>query len=197
MKTRMKKFDEEIAAIEGEISQKKVNIKSSNELIKKYKVQQNNVKNNREFEAIAKEMEMQGLEILASEKRIKDYGENIEEKKKEILDTKVKMEELLGNLNIKKSELDVITTEYEEEEKKLKTNSEKASKTVEERLFTAYRKIRRKAKNGLAVVNVKRNACGGCFAIVPPQRQLEIKGKKEIIVCENCGRILAAVENIV
>jgi predicted nucleic acid-binding Zn-ribbon protein len=156
-----------------------------------------NVRNNREYDAITKEMELQALEIQISEKKIKEAGARIEAKQEEIQGTKDLMDERTKDLETKKKELQVITSESEDEEKSLIKSREKASKGIEDRLFLGYNKIRDNALNGLAVVMVMRGACGGCFNVVPPQRQVDIKERKKIIVCEHCGRILADVEAVV
>jgi hypothetical protein len=192
--TRLNKFQEENAAFEQEIEDKKAAIKTSEALIKKYEEQQMNVRNNREYDAITKEMELQSLEIQVAEKRIKEAYFRIDEKKEEVDTTKAKAKERGGDLKAKKDELNSLLTESEADEAKLDKERKRASKSIEERLLLAYNKLRTNARNGLAVVNVKRGACGGCFNVVPPQRQADIKEKKKIIVCEHCGRVLAGVE---
>ncbi|MDH5475978.1 MAG: C4-type zinc ribbon domain-containing protein [Cyclobacteriaceae bacterium] len=195
--TRVEKFNADLEVLESEISAKKSAIKDSEALIKKYNEQQINVRNNREYDAITKETELQALEIQINEKRIKEAFSKIEAKKEEIGNTQTTLDERTKDLETKKSELDVIASESEEEEKKLMGVRQKAQKKVEERLLNAYDKIRDNARNGLAVVTVKRDACGGCFNVVPPQRQADIKEKKKLIVCEHCGRILSDVEFVI
>ena len=192
--TRINNFEEEIVGFENEIELKKESIKTSEGLIKKYEEQQMNVRNNREYDAITKEIELQELEIQVAEKRIKEASLKIEEKKEEVEVTKVKADERGADLKVKQDELESILTESEAEEGKLEKDRTKASGAIEERLLLAYEKLRKNARNGLAVVNVKRSACGGCFNVVPPQRQADIKERKKIIVCEHCGRILADVD---
>jgi len=192
--TRIEKYNEELGDLELEISNKRNAIKDSEKLIQKYEEQQNNVRNNREFEALSKEVELQSLEIQISEKRIKEAEEKIELKKQEIKETDDVKKERQKDLDSKKKELKVLSEESEEEEKKSLKERERAAKHIEERLFKSYEKIRDNARNGLAVVSVKRGACGGCFAVVPPQRQVEIREKKKLIVCEHCGRVLADVD---
>ena len=192
--TRLNKFEEESTAFEKEIEQKKAGIKESEALIKKYEEQQMNVRNNREYDAITKEMELQTLEIQVAEKRIKEAYLRIEDKKEEVDATKLKTKERGSDLKAKKDELNSLLTESEADEAKLDKERKRASKAIEERLLLAYNKLRKNARNGLGVVSVKRGACGGCFNVVPPQRQADIKEKKKIIVCEHCGRILAGVE---
>lgn len=195
--TRVDKFNSEIQEQDEEISSNKIGIQNAQKLIAKYQEQQSNVRNNREYDALTKEIELQQLEIQICEKKIREAQIVIEQKKEEIEGTKKILEEREKDLVSKKKELDNIVSESEDEEKKLYTDREKASKNVEERLLKSYNKIRNNARNGLAVVSVKRSACGGCFNIVPPQRQAEVKEKKKIIVCEHCGRIFADVEDIV
>lgn len=193
IQTRIEKFESELAELEGNISDHKTQIKNSEALIKKYQEQQMNVRNNREYDAITKEMELQNLEIQISEKRIKEAGAKIETKKVEIENTKEVLSERGKDLDNKKSELEVLTKESEADEKKLLAEREKATKKIEERLLTSYQRLRDNARNGLAVVPVSRGACGGCFNVVPPQRQADIRENKKLIVCEHCGRILAEV----
>jgi predicted nucleic acid-binding Zn-ribbon protein len=191
---RVSKFDEEIQALNDQIKQRKQNAKDADGLIKKYEEQQQNVRNNREYEAIAKEIELQRLEIQISEKKIKEAQYQIELKNNDIAGTKQRLDERKKDLTNKNTELQTIVGESEADEKKLMDEREKASKPIEERLLTAYTRIRGNVRNGLAVVTVKRDACGGCFNTVPPQRQADIISHKKIIVCEHCGRVLADVD---
>ncbi|WP_139921596.1 zinc ribbon domain-containing protein [Hymenobacter sp. DG01] len=191
---RVGKFDEEIAALNDQIKQRKQNAKDADGLIKRYEDQQQNVRNNREYEAIAKEIELQKLEIQISEKKIKEAQYQIELKNTEISGTKQRLEERKKDLDNKKSELETIVSESEADEQKLMDERSTAVQPVEERLLMAYTRIRGNVRNGLAVVTVKRDACGGCFNTVPPQRQADIIAHKKIIVCEHCGRVLADVE---
>ncbi len=193
--TRVDKQNQELKDIENNISANRTAIKDAEKLIQKYEDQQMNVRNNREYDAITKEIELQKLEIQILEKRIKEGYEKIESKKEEIEGTKGILDERQKDLESKKGELDTITKESEDDEKKLEKTRANAAKNVEERLFKSYEKIRLNMRNGLAVVPVKRGACGGCFNIVPPQKQAEIREKKKIIVCEHCGRILSDVED--
>ena len=194
--TRLEKINQEIKDCETEIADKKLAIKECQKLIKKYQDQQMNVRNNREYDAITKEMELQELEIQISEKRIKEAQAKIEAKNTDIAEVTEIMNERNKDLKSKKNELSTLTSESEEEEKKLLKEKEKAEKSVDDRLLLSYKKIVANARNGLGVVSVKRGACGGCFNVVPPQRQADIKERKKIIVCEHCGRILADVEGI-
>ncbi|MFC7668965.1 zinc ribbon domain-containing protein [Hymenobacter humi] len=191
---RVKKFDEEIQGLNDFIKSRKQASKDAESLIKKYDEQQQNVRNNREFEAIAKEIELQRLEIQIADKKIKESQYQIDVKNAEISGTKSKLEERRKDLENKKGELETIVSENEEEERGIMAQREEATKPVEDRLLTAYTRIRGNVRNGLAVVLVRRDACGGCFNTVPPQRQADIISHKKIIVCEHCGRILADVE---
>jgi len=193
--TRLEKFKRDIEAFEDEIKRYKENIKDSEKLIKKYQEQQMNVRNNREYDAITKELELQDLEIQVSKKKIAEAGVKIDSKKADLEELSNLMKDRQKDLDLKKDELSTIVSESESEESKLRAEKEKAAKKVEDRLIKSYTKIRANAKNGLAVVMVKRGACGGCFNTVPPQRQADIREKKKLIVCEHCGRILAGVED--
>lgn len=193
--TRLEKFQSEIEAYEEEIKQLKESIKDSEKLIKKYQEQQMNVRNNREYDAITKELELQDLEIQVSKKKIAEAAVKIDQKKIDLDELNAVMKDRQKDLDQKNSELSTIISESESEEAKLNSDREKALKKVDERLIKSYTKIRANAKNGLAVVLVKRGACGGCFNTVPPQRQADIREKKKLIVCEHCGRILAGVED--
>lgn len=192
--TRLSKFKADLQLLEEEIKNQKEAIKESERLIKKYQEQQINVRNNREYDAITKELELQDLEIQVSKKKIGEAQFTIENKNKDVDELKGVLKDRKKDLEQKNSELDTIVAESESEENKLKADREKATKKIDERIIKSYKKIRENAKNGLAVVLVKRGACGGCFNIVPPQRQADIREKKKIIVCEHCGRILAGVE---
>lgn len=195
--TRIAKYDSDIKDLNNSISEKKDGIKKSETLVTKYKEQQMNVRNNREFDAITKEIELQELEAQICEKKIKEAGFSIENKKAEIESTKETLKGRLIDLDNKKKELQEVITESQEEEEKLISKKEKAAKKIDDRLYESYNKIRQNARNGLAVVSVKRDACGGCFNSVPPQRQYDIRERKKLIVCEHCGRILANVELVV
>lgn len=195
--TRINKHKAEVASLNEEINNHKTAIKDAQDLTKKYSEQQMKVRNNREYDAITKEMELQELEVQIADKKIKEAGASIKFKEEEIEKTIAAKEERILDLENKKQELDNIISESTEEEAKYEADREKASKNIEERLLNSYNKIRKNARNGLAVVVVKRDACGGCFNTVPPQRQADIKDRKKLIVCEHCGRILADVEMVV
>jgi predicted nucleic acid-binding Zn-ribbon protein len=169
-------------------------MKDSASLIKRYEEQQMNVRNNREYDSLSKEIEFQNLEIQLSEKRIREYTVKVEELQKEILVAKERLTERLGDLEVKKSELQSIIEETEKEEEDLIEKSYKHEHQVEDRLVVAYKRIRLNARNGLAVVQIERDACGGCFNKIPPQHQLDIRMHKKVIVCEYCGRILVDQE---
>lgn len=193
--TRINKFNEEIKSNEDGIAKLRLAIKESEKSIKKYEDQQQNVRNNREFDAISKEIELQQLEIQLCEKKIKEANIRIEFINKDIESTQAAMNTRKEDLASKKSELDSLVAESEDEIKELLATKEKTGKVLDERLLLSYNKLRTNYRNGLAVVLVKRDACGGCFNSIPPQRQAEIKEKKKIIVCEHCGRILGGVES--
>jgi predicted nucleic acid-binding Zn-ribbon protein len=190
LQTRINNVDVEINNINAFIESKTEARKESQALIKKYEKQQDNVKNNREFEAISKEMEMQELEVRLNEKHIKDATFE----QKDLLNSRIKTEEKIKDveesLTIKRAELEKISADTEKEEQQLAEKSDEAKKKVDPRLLTAYERIRSSYRNGLAVVPIHRDSCGGCFNVIPPQRQSEIRQHKKIIVCEHCGRIL-------
>lgn len=194
LETRISKYNKEVAELDEEIGRHKAGKKESEKLIVRYKEQQMNVRNNREFDAISKEVELQQLEIELAEKKIREIELRIKLKKDEIESTTAALGERKEDLVAKKHELDILVSESEEDEKKLNDTRTVQATKIEERLYKSYTKLRNNSGNGLAVVPVKRGACGGCFNTVPPQRQADIRDKKKIIVCEHCGRILADVE---
>ena len=188
--SRQLRIEEEINGITQFIEQKKEIIKESQALGKKYEKQTTNVKNNREFEAINKEIEMQQLEVKLAEKHIKDANEEIAEKAVLLEKAKKTIASKEGVLNNKKGELEKIIAANEKEEKHFNKLASEAKEHVDSRLLASYEKIRKSYRNGLAVVPVERDACGGCFYYIPPQKQSEIRQRKKVMVCENCGRIL-------
>ncbi|HEV8285623.1 MAG TPA: C4-type zinc ribbon domain-containing protein [Chitinophagaceae bacterium] len=188
--SRQTRIEEEINGITEFIEQKKEAIKEAQALIKKYEKQSDNVKNNREFEAINKEIEMQQLEVKLCEKHIKDANEEIAEKAVALDKAKKALAAKEGVLTTKKGELEKIIAATEKEERHFNKMAAEAREHVDDRLLTSYDKIRKSYRNGLAVVAVERDACGGCFYAIPPQKQSEIKQHKKVMVCENCGRIL-------
>ncbi|MGD1846175.1 MAG: zinc ribbon domain-containing protein [Salibacteraceae bacterium] len=190
LETRIGNITEEIQGLERNISDKKNTIKDANALIKSYESKQMNVRNNREYDSLSKEIEFQSLEIQLSEKRIKEYKANIEAKNEIVAGAQERLDERKKDLDHKNAELQDIVAETQKEEDELTKQSQNAEKVIEDRLLVAYKRIRANALNGLAVVPVERDACGGCFNKIPPQRQLDIKSRKKVIVCEHCGRIL-------
>ena len=190
LNTRIDKYNEEHATLDSELSSLKIKKKDAKAIIKKYDKQIANIKNNREYESLSKEIEFQTLEIELCEKKQKEVKAKTILKDGVINGTKDTLKERKKELKIKNGELDEITKETEKEEKSLIKKSDKAQKVIEERLLSAYSRIRTNVRNGLAVVSVDRDACGGCKNIIPPQRQLDIRMHKKIIVCEHCGRIL-------
>tara|TARA_B100000749_G_scaffold52236_1_gene37928 strand:- start:479 stop:1249 length:771 start_codon:yes stop_codon:yes gene_type:complete len=190
LKTRIDKYNEELSTLDGDLSALKITKKDAKTLIKKYDKQIANIKNNREYESLSKEIEFQTLEIELCEKKQKEVKAKTILKDGVINGTKDTLKERKKELKIKNGELDEITKETEKEEKSLIKKSDKAQKVIEERLLSAYSRIRTNVRNGLAVVSVDRDACGGCKNIIPPQRQLDIQMHKKVIVCEHCGRIL-------
>ncbi|GGH65464.1 MAG: hypothetical protein EP346_03425 [Bacteroidetes bacterium] len=194
LETRVEKTSAEVKELEDEIKDRKITIKNATEKIKKYEEQQKNVRNNREFDAISKEIEFQELEIQLSNKRIKEFEAKIANKKEIKSGTDAKLAERKNHLEFKKGELDSIMNETQKEEEVLLQKSEEYGKQIEERLYTAYRRIREKTLNGLAVVSIERGASAGSFFVIPPQRQLEIAQRKKIITDEHSGRILVDPE---
>lgn len=190
LETRISNYDNDIKEIEESVAKKKNEIKDAEVLIKKYEEQQKNVRNNREYDSLSKEIEYQTLEIELCEKRIREFNTQMTEKKQTLDESKVFFDERNGDLDAKKGELDEIIEDTKKEEKELVDKSAELQLVIEPRLLTAYKRIRDNARNGLAVVTIKRDACGGCFNKIPPQRQLDIKSRKKITVCEYCGRIL-------
>ncbi|HEX5150430.1 MAG TPA: C4-type zinc ribbon domain-containing protein [Parafilimonas sp.] len=188
--SRQTRIEEEINGITDFIEQKKNAIKDAEALVKKYQKQSDAVKNNREYEAINKEIEMQELEGKLAEKHIRDANEELAEKAKVLEQTKKLIANKDTSLKQKKSELEKIIVDTEKEEKEYSKISDSARQNIDDRLLYSYDRIRKSYRNGLAVVPVERDACGGCFNAIPPQRQSEIRQHKKIIVCENCGRIL-------
>lgn len=190
LQTRIDNHIQDIENLNSQVKEKENQIKDSQLQIKRYEEQQMNVRNNREFDSLTKEIEYQNLEIALAEKRIKEYSHSLNLKNEEINAAQKVLEERRNDLQIKQSELSDIVSETEKEEQSLLNKSDDFQKYIEERLLTAYKRIRKNARNGLAVVSVERDACGGCFSAIPPQRQLDIRMHKKIIVCEYCGRIL-------
>lgn len=202
LETRLENFRNEIGEFEKGIAGSKAKISESEILIKRYTEQLNIVKNNREFDALNKEIEIQGLEIQAAEKKIGEYERNIELKNELIAEVQKEHEGRLIDLENKKKELEEITAETEKEENKVAKSRDKAEKNADPKLYTAYSRIRKSVINGIAVAPVLRGACGGCFARIPPQLQSDIRQRKKIVICEHCGRInvdaqMAGIEEVV
>ncbi len=196
IETRLAKFKSEIGNLNGEIDSYKNAQKDGEKLIKKYKEQQMNVRNNREYDAITKEIELQELDMQLADKKINEAKARIRLVEEDANRADSNVKDRNEDLKAKKGELSLITGESEADEQSLLTGREKHLKKIDERLLKSYSKIRANSINGLAVVNVTRGACGGCFSIVPPQRQADIRERKKLIVCEHCGRILADVESV-
>tara|TARA_Y100001978_G_C23684683_1_gene431172 strand:+ start:1162 stop:1929 length:768 start_codon:yes stop_codon:yes gene_type:complete len=190
LETRMNKINEDIAEREEFISGRKIAIDESKALVKKYTKQLDSIKNNREYDSLNKEIEFQNLEIELAEKKIRDAQAKIELHYESKTATQEIINERNEILEVKRKELDTIIASTEKEEKSLLKKSGEAEKVVDERLLTTYKRIRAAAKNGLAVVAVQRDACGGCYSKIPPQKQIDIKSHKKVIFGEHCGRIL-------
>jgi len=190
LNTRIEKYNEELTALDDNLAASRLKKKDAKALIKKYDKQIANIKNNREYESLSKEIEFQTLEIELCDKKEKEIKAKKLMKDEVIAGTKDTLKERKKELKIKNGELDEITKETEKEEKSLIKKSDKAQKVIEDRLLNAYSRIRTNVRNGLAVVSVDRDACGGCKNMIPPQRQLDIRMHKKVIVCEHCGRIL-------
>jgi predicted nucleic acid-binding Zn-ribbon protein len=190
LKTRLEKFNEELVTINSNITANKNTVELAADAIEKYEKQLKNIKNNREFTSLTKEVEFQNLEIQIAEKNKIQNQANILHKTEIINACTAQITEKQEELQIKQSELNAIIKETEKEEVALMKDSAKAEKVIDERLLNAYKRIRSKVSNGLAVVSVERDACGGCFSQIPPQRQLDIQMHKKVIVCEHCGRIM-------
>jgi predicted nucleic acid-binding Zn-ribbon protein len=190
LETRFENYSAESKDLEQQVIEKQNAIKDHKANIKKYEAQLGKVKNNREYDAITKEIEFQNLEIQLCEKRTKEYKAIIFSKEDFLSKAEEDLKDKKKDLKVKKSELDEIIEETQKEEEDLMIQSEKRGKEIEARLINAYRRIRSNSRNGLAVVPIERDACGGCFNKIPPQRQLDIKTHKKIIVCEHCGRVL-------
>ncbi len=190
LQTRIQNFQLDLKDLEAAIGQQKIKIKDANDLVAKYKEQLENVRNNREFDSLTKEVEFQGLEVELAEKRIREFTAESKQLNDEIQKSKNQLEERKSDLVSKKGELDEIISETRIQEDQLREKAKDIEAAIEPRLLTAFKRIRKSAHNGLAVVYIQRDACGGCFNKIPPQRQLDIKLRKKIIVCEHCGRIM-------
>jgi predicted nucleic acid-binding Zn-ribbon protein len=190
LKTRLDNINREIEELASLTRQRQREIEEANTLITRYKEQQKSIRNNREFESLEKEIEYQMLEITLAEKHLKTYAQTIKVKKGAVETTETELNERQADLDVKRQELNSIESETADEVKALAAKAEVAKAKIDERLLSAYGRIRSKVRNGLAVVTVKRDACSGCFNRIPPQRQADIRLGKKLIVCEYCGRIL-------
>ena len=190
LETRIQNYEVEITDLQSAVATKKIEIENANTLISKYTSQQDNVRNNREFDFLTKEIEFQNLEIELCEKRIREFTAQANNKREEEAKAKDLLADRQSDLINKKNELDEIVAETKQDEESLREEAKKLETQIEPRLLTAFKRIRKNARNGLAVVYIQRDACGGCFNKIPPQRQLDVKLRKKIIVCEYCGRIM-------
>lgn len=190
LQTRVQKFVTSIKEIENDINKSNEDINESSALIERYTKQIENVRNNLEFDNLSKEVEFQGLEVELAHKHIREFKVAIEHKKEEQSKAESILQEKNDLLIEKRKELDGIVVETKQDEEKLLANAAKIETLIDARLLTAFKRIRGNARNGLSIVAVERDACGGCFNKIPPQRQLDIQLHKKIIICEYCGRIL-------
>ncbi|MDD7421685.1 MAG: C4-type zinc ribbon domain-containing protein [Prevotellaceae bacterium] len=187
---RIAKIENEIEEFQNAVAQKKGEIEQAQESVERYKRQLDDVKNNREYDTLTKEIEFQSLEIELCNKKIREALAKVDDKKRELAHTHDMMDDRQSALEEKKNELDEIMQETREEEEKLKLIAKDLETKIEPRLLSSFKRIRKNARNGLGIVYVQRDACGGCFNKIPPQRQLDIKMHKKVIVCEYCGRIM-------
>ena len=192
--TRIEKIQNEIAELKANVVNKKIEIEAAKVSVEKYKSQQENVRNNREYDVLSKEIEFQSLEIELCEKRIREAQAAEKSKNEELERSTVALEERKQDLEAKKAELEEIVSETKQEEERLREKAKALETTIEPRLLQAFKRIRKNSRNGLGVVYVQRDACGGCFNKIPPQKQLDIRSRKKIIVCEYCGRIMVDPE---
>lgn len=190
MATRIENLLKEVRGIEKDIASRRIDADNARAMAAKYETQQANVKNSREFDSLSKEIENQNLDVELAEKYIREFSILLKDRKEKLEQTKIAHEDREKDLEVKNNELDVIVNETSKEEEALRKKADQIANQIDVRVLSAYKKVRNNAHNGLAVVTVKRGACGGCFNKIPPQRQLDIKMSKKIIVCEYCGRIL-------
>ncbi len=190
LSTRIEKIRSEISELKSAITNKKIEIETAKVSVEKYKNQQEHVRNNREYDFLNKEIEFQTLEIELCEKKIREFTQEVESKTEEMAKSSNDLDEREKDLEQKKGELDEIVAETKQEEEKLREKAKNLETTIEPRLLQAFKRIRKNSRNGLGIVYVQRDACGGCFNKIPPQRQLDIRMRKKIIVCEYCGRIM-------
>lgn len=190
LNTRIEKIKTDIESLKSDIAAKRIEIETSKAAVAKYKEQQENVRNNREYDFLTKEIEFQTLEIELCEKRIREFTAEVNTKSEDAQKGAEELEERKKDLLQKRNELDEIIAETKQEEEKLREKAKNLETTIEPRLLQAFKRIRKNSRNGLGIVYVQRDACGGCFNKIPPQRQLDIRMRKKIIVCEYCGRIM-------
>ncbi len=188
--TRIEKIQNEIVDLKREIADRRGVIETATKSIAKYKEQMDNVRNNREYDSLNKEIEFQQLDVELNQKKIREAEEAVRQKNEELAQSQEAVTERRTDLDIKKSELEEIVSETKAEEEKLRERSKNLELQIEPRLLAAFKRIRRNSRNGLGIIYVQRDACGGCFNKIPPQRQLDIRMRKKIIVCEYCGRIM-------
>lgn len=194
LNTRIEKIKNDINDLKASVANKRIEIETAKVSVEKYKAQQDNVRNNREYDVLSKEIEFQTLEIELCEKRIREAQAAEKAKNEELVRSTETLEERTKDLEAKKAELDEIISETKQEEEKLREKAKNLETSIEPRLLQAFKRIRKSSRNGLGVVYVQRDACGGCFNKIPPQRQLDIRLRKKIIVCEYCGRIMVDPE---
>lgn len=188
--TRIEKIQAEMAELKREISARRGTIETNNATIERYVEQQKNVRNNREYDSLTKEIEYQQLDIELNQKKIREADELLQKRTEELQSSASQVQDRRTDLDVKKSELDEIISETKAEEEKLRENAKDLELSIEPRLLAAFKRIRKNSRNGLGIVYVQRDACGGCFNKIPPQRQLDVRMRKKIIVCEYCGRIM-------
>ena len=194
LNTRIEKIERDIADLRSSMANKRIEIEAARVSVEKYKAQQDNVRNNREYDVLSKEIEFQTLEIELCEKRIREAQVAEKNKNEELSRSNEVLEERKQDLEAKKMELEEIISETKQEEERLREKAKSLELTIEPRLLQAFKRIRKNTRNGLGVVYVQRDACGGCFNKIPPQKQLDIRSRKKIIVCEYCGRIMVDPE---
>ena len=190
LSTRIDRIKADVSDLKSAIATKKVEIETAKASVAKYKEQQENVRNNREYDFLSKEIEFQSLEIELCEKRIREFTAQEQERSAEVAKSTAILEEREKDLEVKKSELDEIISETKQEEEHLRDKAKDLETKIEPRLLQSFKRIRKNSRNGLGIVYVQRDACGGCFNKIPPQRQLDIRSRKKVIVCEYCGRIM-------
>lgn len=196
LETRIKKYDSDLKETEADVTSQKQKAKDCALKIEKYKEQLNNVRNNREFDHLSKEIEFETLEIELAEKKVKEFAQNIKSISEQIEASKTNLTDRSGDLAQKKEELDGIISETKQQEEDLREEVKKIEGEADPRLLQAFKRIRKSARNGLAIVCIERGACGGCYNKIPPQKQMDIKLGKKVIVCEYCGRIMIDPELI-